>query len=184
MAQSCRDAMSVAPACLADPAERLYISPVGSLASSPPWWLGGVIFGAVVIALRWALNERLGVLGGYSDLVERASGRARALSWKTFFLLGVAGGGLVFALASGRWAPSGGYGWFAHDFPHHAGVAAAAGLTGGGVLIGFGAKTAGGCTSGNGFGGTTSRSPASFVATCAFFATAVAASFLLRALFG
>lgn len=157
---------------------------MGSLASAPPWWLGGLIFGAVVVALRFALNERIGVLGGYSELVERAGGRGRSLGWKSFFLFGVAGGGLLFALVSGRWATSGHYGWLARDFPHHVGLATGVGLTLAGVLIGFGAKTAGGCTSGNGFGGTTSGSPASFVATATFFATAVGASFLLRALFG
>jgi uncharacterized membrane protein YedE/YeeE len=52
------------------------------------------------------------------------------------------------------------------------------------TVPGSGAKTAGGCTSGNGLGGTTSGSPASFVATITFFATAVGASFLLRRLFG
>ena len=157
---------------------------MGSLAGAPPWWLGGLIFGAVVVGLRFALNERIGVLGGYSELVERASGRGRSLGWKSFFLFGVVGGGLLFALVSGRWATSSSYGWFARDFPHYTGLVTGVGLILAGVLIGFGAKTAGGCTSGNGFGGTTSGSPASFVATATFFATAVGASFLLRALFG
>ena len=49
------------------------------------------------------------------------------------------------------------------------------------VVIGI--SGAGG-NSGNGFGGTTSGSPASYVATVTFFATAVGASFLLRGLFG
>jgi photosystem II stability/assembly factor-like uncharacterized protein/uncharacterized membrane protein YedE/YeeE len=155
-----------------------------TLSSAPAWWLGGLIFGAVVIALRLALNKRIGVLGGYSELVERASGRGKALGWKSFFLFGVLGGGLLYALVAGKYAGGHGYGWLARDFPHHAGLATGVGLVLAGVLIGFGAKTAGGCTSGNGFGGTTSGSPASFVATMTFFATAVGASFVLRGLFG
>lgn len=157
---------------------------MGVFDSAPAWWVGGLTFAAVVLALRLALNERIGVLGGYSELVERASGRRHALGWKSFFLLGVAGGGLLYALVSGHWAHAHRYGWLAHDFPHHAALASGVGLTFAGVLIGFGAKTAGGCTSGNGFGGTTSGSPASFVATATFFATAVGASFALRALLG
>jgi uncharacterized membrane protein YedE/YeeE len=158
---------------------------VGVFASAPAWWLGGLLFAAVVLALRLVLNERVGVLGGYSELVERATGRKRSLGWKSFFLVGVVAGGLLFALVSGRWAAARtGYGWLAADFPHHAALASGIGLTIAGVLIGFGAKTAGGCTSGNGFGGTTSGSPASFAATATFFATAVGASFLLRAVFG
>ena len=154
------------------------------LRSAPAWWVAGLIFGGVVVALRLALNERIGVLGGYSELVERASGRARTLGWKSFFLLGVVLGGLLYALLAGRYRGAHSYGWLARDFPRHAGLATGAGLTLAGLLIGFGAKTAGGCTSGNGFGGTTSCSPASFVATMTFFATAVGASFLLRAVFG
>ncbi len=154
------------------------------LDGGPPWWLGGMIFGAVVVALRLALNERIGVLGGYSELVERATGRGTRLGWKSFFLVGVVAGGALYGVVGHRQAVGRGYGWLAAAFPHHAALARAVGLTLAGLLIGFGAKTAGGCTSGNGFGGTTSGSPASFVATATFFATAVGASFLLRAAFG
>jgi len=157
---------------------------VDVLRTPPAWWVAGLIFGGVVVALRLALNERIGVLGGYSELVERASGRGRTLGWKSFFLIGVVLGGLLYVGLLDRFESGRAYGWLARDFPHHAGLAAGAGLTLAGVLIGFGAKTAGGCTSGNGFGGTTSCSPASFVATATFFATAVGASFLLRGLFG
>jgi len=157
---------------------------MGVLRTAPAWWVAGLIFGGVVVALRYVLNERIGVLGGYSELVERASGRARSLGWKSFFLIGVVLGGLLYALLADRYNGGRRYGWLAHDFPHHAGLATGVGLTLAGLLIGFGAKTAGGCTSGNGFGGTTSGSRASFVATATFFATAVGASFLLRGLFG
>jgi uncharacterized protein len=49
-----------------------------------------------------------------------------------------------------------------------------------GVLIGFGAKTAGGCTSGNGLAGCSLGSPASMAATATFFSTAIGVSFVLR----
>lgn len=157
---------------------------MGVLQSPPAWWLGGLVFGGVVVALRLVLNERIGVLGGYSELVEFASRRRLQLGWKSFFLFGVVGGGFLYGAVSGRWASRAGYGWIARDFPDHASLATGIGLLVAGVLIGFGAKTAGGCTSGNGFGGTTSASPASYVATVTFFATAVGASFVLRGLFG
>jgi len=51
-----------------------------------------------------------------------------------------------------------------------------------GVLIGYGAKLAGGCTSGNGLSGNAVLSPASLVATATFFGTAIAVSFLIEAL--
>ncbi len=55
-------------------------------------------------------------------------------------------------------------------------------LVGAGALIGFGAKTAGGCTSGNGICGTSLGSAASFVATGTFLAVAIGASFAIRGL--
>ena len=61
------------------------------------------------------------------------------------------------------------------------------GLAGGGKgaliggLIGFGAKLAGGCTSGNGLSGTAALSPASLAATATFFATAIVVTFVIRA---
>jgi uncharacterized membrane protein YedE/YeeE len=50
-----------------------------------------------------------------------------------------------------------------------------------GVLIGYGAKLAGGCTSGNGLSGTAILSPAALVATATFFSTAIAVSFVTEA---
>lgn len=148
------------------------------------WWLAGLVLGGVVVALRLALNERIGILGGYSDVVARVTGRASALGWKAAFLGGVVLGGLVYALVAGGYQGARPYGWIADAFPGHASLATVIALTLGGILIGFGAKTAGGCTSGNGLGGTTAGSIASFAATATFFATAVAASFLLRGAFG
>ena len=48
-----------------------------------------------------------------------------------------------------------------------------------GIAMGFGARTAGGCTSGHGLTGMSLGSPASIVATTTFFATAVALAHLL-----
>jgi uncharacterized protein len=49
----------------------------------------------------------------------------------------------------------------------------------GGVLVGFGTRLAGGCTSGHGLHGCGRLYPASIVATAVFFGTAVVVSFLL-----
>jgi uncharacterized membrane protein YedE/YeeE len=75
-----------------------------------------------------------------------------------------------------------GYGWLTRTFSNDALVVAI--LFGAGILIGFGAKTAGGCTSGNGLGGCSAGSPASFAATGTFIATAIVASFAIRAVTG
>ncbi|WP_328904927.1 YeeE/YedE family protein [Streptomyces sp. NBC_00234] len=49
----------------------------------------------------------------------------------------------------------------------------------GGVLVGFGTRLAGGCSSGHGLSGCGRLSPVSIVATAVFFGTAIAVSFLL-----
>lgn len=52
-------------------------------------------------------------------------------------------------------------------------------LFGGGLLIGFGTRWAGGCTSGHGLNGCARLQPASLLSTAAFFGSGVAVSFLL-----
>jgi uncharacterized membrane protein YedE/YeeE len=49
----------------------------------------------------------------------------------------------------------------------------------GGILIGFGTRMAGGCTSGHGLSGCSRLQTASLVATASFFGAAVAVSFLM-----
>jgi uncharacterized membrane protein YedE/YeeE len=147
------------------------------LSQQAPWWVVGPVFGLVVIALMATLNERIGILGGFSELVERADGKP--LGWKAFFLLGLAAGAAFYALVGGGFGHSG-YGWLTRTFTGNARLLVAPILLGAGALVGYGAKTAGGCTSGNGLGGTCLGSPASFVATATFMATAIATAFVLR----
>jgi uncharacterized membrane protein YedE/YeeE len=143
------------------------------LAEQAPWWIVGPAFGLVVVGLVATLNERIGIVGGFSDALE---GR---LGWKVFFTLGLAAGALVYALVGGGFGEDG-YGWLTRTFTGSARILVAPILLGAGALIGYGAKTAGGCTSGNGLGGTCLGSPASFVATATFMGTAIATAFVLR----
>ena len=151
-----------------------------ALASQPPWYVAGPLLGACVVLMYVAANARLGVVGGFSDVVERATERSVRLGARGSFLLGVVGGGLVFALVGG--APLlEGYGWVTRVFPAPAAVAV---LVGAGALIGYGAKLAGGCTSGNGLCGNAIGSPAAAVATATFFGTAVVVTLVTAAVFG
>ncbi len=144
----------------------------------PPWYVAGPLLGACVVALLATINGRLGVVGGFSDVVERLSERSLRLGWKGTFLVGLVGGAFLWALASGGRA-TGGYGWLTRTFSEPVTVAL---LLVAGVLIGFGAKTAGGCTSGNGLSGTSHGSPASFVSMGTFMATAIVVSFVIEGL--
>ena len=153
-----------------------------ALSDPPAWYVIGPLLGLIVVGVLATINQRVGVLGGVSDVVERALGRRRTLGWKAWFLLGVGLGGLLFALLRGGSSLGDEYGWLTRTFDGGAAWMAGLLLVLAGVLIGFGAKTAGGCTSGNGICGTSLGSPASFVATGTFLAVAISASFAIRGL--
>jgi uncharacterized membrane protein YedE/YeeE len=139
------------------------------------------VLGLCVVAVRGLLNERLGVTGGYTEILQSARRRSLAFDWRGWFVIGLILGAALFALIAGG-PDFHGYGWLTDTF-HGAGrLLVAALLLVSGVLIGFGAKTAQGCTSGNGLSGSSMASPASFVATATFFATAIVVSFVIKAL--
>ena len=139
------------------------------------WYIGVPILGLCVVALRWLLNERLGATGAWANAVERVAGRG-VLGTPGWLLLGLILGGLVFAVFG---AGFDGYGWLTDNLSAWAIVPI---LVASGFLIGYGARVAGGCTSGNGLSGNAILSPASLVATGTFFGTAIAVSFLIEAL--
>jgi uncharacterized membrane protein YedE/YeeE len=147
----------------------------------PAWYVLGPLLGLVVLGLLVAINERFGVLGGYSNVVERVTRRSPTIGWKGWLLVGVLGGSLVFRLLAGGAAVPDGYGWLTRTFSGAGNILIGVLLLVGGALIGFGAKTAGGCTSGNGLGGCSAGSTSSFAATATFLATAIAVSFLIKA---
>lgn len=151
---------------------------IESLLHRPPPLVLGPLLGLVVIAAFALLNERVGVVGGFSDVVERLTGRRRTLGWKAWFAFGIVGGGFVFLALAGEPTVRHGYGWLTRNF---GGGVVAVLLVGAGVAIGYGAKAAGGCTSGNGLGGCATGSRASLTATGTFMATAIAVSFAIKA---
>jgi uncharacterized protein len=141
------------------------------------WYVGGPVLGLCVVACRVLFNGRLGVTGGFSELVDQIRHRSLAFDWRGWFALGVLGGGVVYALVHG--GPGfDGYGWLTDSL---ADVWVAIVLLISGVAIGYGAKVAGGCTSGNGLAGTASFSPAALAATATFFATAIVINFAIEA---
>ncbi len=152
-----------------------------ALLHRPAWYVLGPLLGLVVLGLLITINERFGVLGGYSNVVERVTRRSPTLGWKGWLLIGVLAGSLVFTVLGGSDAVPHGYGWLTRTFSGAGSVLIGVLLLVAGALIGFGAKTAGGCTSGNGLGGCSAGSTSSFAATATFMGTAIAVSFLIRA---
>ena len=85
------------------------------LLDRPPFYVSGLLLGLAVVGLLALVNRRLGVMGGVSAFVERATGRTGELGWRGAFLIGVVGGGLVFALLAGSFGRGGGYGWLSRE---------------------------------------------------------------------
>ena len=94
-----------------------------------------------------------------------------------FFLVSIVAGALLASLTTGgpRLLPIGAS---FERFAGH-GLGAKLILIAGGVLVGFGARMAGGCTTGHGLSGCARLLPGSVLAMCSFFATAVLISFFV-----
>lgn len=144
------------------------------------WYIAGPILGLCVVACRALFNSRLGVTGGYSEVIGRVRAGRPTFDWRGWFAIGVLLGGTAFALIAGG-PDFHGYGWLTENLHGSARIAIAPILLGAGLLIGFGAKLAGGCTSGNGLSGSAMLSPASLAATATLFGTAILMSFAIEA---
>lgn len=144
------------------------------------WYIAGPVMGLCVVACRLLFNARLGITGGYSELVGKLSRGSVSFDWRGWFALGVFASGALYLLLNGG-ARFDGYGWMTRTFHGDAQLWMAPILVLSGVLIGYGAKVAGGCTSGNGLSGTSSLSPASLASTCTFFGTAIVVSLIIKA---
>jgi uncharacterized membrane protein YedE/YeeE len=143
-----------------------------------PWYVAGPLLGVLLIAFRAALNRPFGALGGFTELVEKRGARPR-VGVSGFVLLGTVLGGAAFALASTGFEPTWIYSSDRGFLPAEPALAPAVLILSGGVM-GFGARWAGGCTSGHGLTGMSLASPASIAASVTFFATAVLLAHILN----
>jgi uncharacterized membrane protein YedE/YeeE len=147
-----------------------------------PWYVAGPLLGLLILALRLAVNRPFGALGGYIELAESRGATSR-LGMRAFALAGLVLGGALFAITLGSFSPSLAYGGGAVPLPATP-LARVAVLVGAGALMGFGARTAGGCTSGHGMSGMSLASPASIASSMTFFATAVGLAHVFAFFFG
>jgi hypothetical protein len=140
-----------------------------------PWFVGGAALGAITLVLLWAGNQRLGISTGFENLcalVLRTPYLHRAevtgsQRWRLPFIGGLVLGGLVSAVTSGGWTPF----WDAGMLDARFGLGPLGKLTwmfSGGLLIGFGTRLSGGCTSGHSIFGVSNLERASLEATLSF----------------
>ena len=144
-----------------------------------PWWVAGPGVGLCVVALYALAGVKLGVSGGWLQVVYALQARPLTEPWRLWFVVGLAAGAvLAAALGTGHVT---GYGALSGALPAPLLVVV---LLGCGVMIGYGARWAGGCTSGHGISGCSAGSPDSFAATAAFFSVAIVVTFAVHLLSG
>ncbi len=159
----------------------------------PPlhWAWAGAGIAAITLLLLFVGNRRLGISTGFEDLCGLALPlpyfprhvlRA-ARPWRLPFVAGLMAGGVLSAITGGGWAPTWDLGMF--DTVIGAGPAGKfAWMFAGGLLIGFGTRLAGGCTSGHGIFGLSNLEAPSLVSTLSFMAAGVVATHVIyRVLF-
>jgi hypothetical protein len=132
-----------------------------------PWsaLAGGALIGLAASLLLVANGRIAGISGVLGGLLAPVRGD---VAWRSFFVLGLLGAGLVASLVS-----PGAIGASPRSLP----LLAVAGL-----LVGVGTRVGNGCTSGHGVCGISRLSPRSIVATVSFIAAGIAAVALSRAL--
>jgi uncharacterized membrane protein YedE/YeeE len=154
-----------------------------------PWWAAGPAIGLVVVLLAWIAGKALGVSTAYGSVCAITSrlpffsAREYRETWRVWFIVGLPIGGVLAAWLAGTFMPTVAYGRM--DALTHGSLAAKAGLLlAGGLLIGAGARWAGGCPSGHSIVGIAQGALSSVVATLGFMVGGVVVFNLLYAVFG
>lgn len=160
-------------------------------ATALPWPVAGAALAAVVLLMLALTARRLGISSSFEDLCGlawrapylRRSEATKGRAWRLPFVGGLVLGGVLAALATGGWAPT----WDLGRFDASPGLGPAGKLAwmfAGGILVGFGARLAGGCTSGHGVFGVSNLEPSGLVATASFLVGGIATAHLVRAALG
>lgn len=127
--------------------------------------IGGLLIGASAVILMAFTGRIAGVSGFVSRLLPPYSDDQTLV--RLAFVVGLMVAAPLYALVTGSQVP-------------HAVTGSNVLLVAGGLLVGYGSVTGGGCTSGHGVCGIARLSPRSLVATAVFMGTALATVFIMR----
>ncbi len=146
-----------------------------------PWFIAGPLLGLLVVGLFLVANQPLGASGAYVQTIKAARGDGDAVRWRVWYFGGIFVGGAIASLLGNGIEVRTGYESMTNIWSTPV-VAVVVFL--GAIVMGYGARMAGGCTSGHGICGTAQRSPASWATTATFVGTAVIVTFILRLITG
>ena len=156
-----------------------------------PFWAGGIIIGLLVPLLYYYYNTALGVSTGYGNLVKifLPAGHlkwvkakfADTFSWRVYFIVGIILGGLISSILSGNFGFTAEMGRFT-AFAGWPAIINAVYFFAGGLLLGLGARIAGGCTSGHSIHGISNLHFSSIMATALFVLGGIISANLAQAL--
>jgi uncharacterized protein len=142
-----------------------------------PWWAAGLGIGVTAVGLVYVTGKNLRVASAYGDLGSWIA-RKKPMSWKVALILGIPLGAALAMVKGWSWTFL-----FGRMDALTSGnvVLKVLLLLLGGFLLGFGARWAGGCTTGHTLTGIGSRSIMSIVVTIIFLAVgALMAQLLVR----
>ncbi len=137
-----------------------------------PWWFSGILIGLTVPLLFFLAGKSFGISTSFQQIGAMCSTKSslpylknfdrREGMWTLVFAIGIGLGGLI----ASRWLSAVPVEFLPTQFSS---VSGAIKLFVGGVLVGFGTRYAGGCTSGHAITGIANLNWASLVATIFFF---------------
>jgi uncharacterized protein len=129
---------------------------------------GGGLIGLSAVMLWLGIGRIAGISGIVGGLLTRNAGD---IAWRAAFLAGLVLAPVLYGIAGG-------------GLPEIVLPSSSAVIIAGGLLVGFGTRLGGGCTSGHGVCGIARLSPRSFAATILFMASGFATVFVARHLIG
>lgn len=127
-------------------------------------FIGGVLIGISVVLMMWLFGRITGISGFLHGLLPPQKSDSL---WRFIFLLGLVSGGITFYLLPAiQYIPR----------AHYPPVL----LIFAGLLVGFGTRMGGGCTSGHGVCGVSRLSARSIIATITFIVTGILATYFIK----
>jgi len=155
-----------------------------------PWWMGGLVIGALVPLLYYFLNTPLGVSSGFGNLAKvlfpgkklkwlQGKSFEKVLNHRFYMMLGMLIGAFLAGRSMGLPIVSTKMGIFTEvlQWPAWANILW---FLMGGFLLGLGARIAGGCTSGHSIHGLANFHLSSLVATIFFLLFGAITVFAIR----